>query len=344
MRRFLNAGLAMAALVPALAPTTAAAAPAPAAAAAYTRGPDIAAPDGRWDFASWDEVRHRLLVAHGKDALVIDPAHPGDVRVIGNLAGAHQVVAAPGGDRLLATSGNDNSLRLLDLASGTQIASLAVADKPDALILSPDGHRAYVMGAKGGAISVVDLDAFKEVARIAVKPALEVPVWIDSTTLAVNDEDANEIELIDTAASRHVGAIALTGCDAPTGLAYAPAQHLALSACANGQAALVDVAQRRVVRLIPIGEGPDTALWDAARARFLVPCGQSGTLSVIALQPDGTVAVSSVATAPSARTAALDPATGRIYLPAATFQPAAAGQRPGMVPGSFRIIVLNPAG
>ena len=219
MRRFLSAGLVLAALAPALAPTLAGAAPAPAGAAAYTRGPDIAAPDGRWDFASWDEVRHRLLVAHGKDALVIDPAHSGDVRIIGSLAGAHQVVAAPGGDRLLATSGNDNSLRLLDLASGTQIASLAVAEKPDALILSPDGHRAYVMGAKGGAISVVDLDAFKEVARIAVKPALEVPVWIDSTTLAVNDEDANEIELIDTAANRHVGAIALTGCDAPTGLA-----------------------------------------------------------------------------------------------------------------------------
>jgi YVTN family beta-propeller protein len=334
MRRFLGAGLVGAVL--------ALATPAQAQTAPYSRQPDIAAPDGRWDFASWDEAGHRLLVAHGKDALVIDPARADAVRVVGDLAGAHQVLALPGGDRLLATSGRDNSLRIIDLASGKQTASIAVADNPDAVILSPDGRRAYVMGAKAGAISVVDLGTLTETARIAVKPGLEVPVWVNPALLAVNDEDANEIELIDTAANTYAGAIALTGCEGPTGLAYAPAQHLALSACANGKAALVDLTRRQVVRLIAIGQGPDTAIWDARHARFLVPCGKSGTLSVIALAADGTVSVSSVDTARSARTGALDPASGRVYLPAATFAPAAAGQRPAMTPGSFRIVVMAP--
>lgn len=336
MRNFLLAGLAT------ICATIGGNAAAQTAAPPYATVGEIAAPDGRWDFASWDDGHHRLLVAHGKDALVIDPARPGDVRAVGDVAGAHQVLAIPGGDRLLVTSGHDNSVRILDLASGTQVASIGVADDPDAAILSPDGHRAYVMAARGGAVSVVDLDAMKETARIAVKPGLEVPAWIDDHTLAINDEDASEIELVDTAAGQHVGAIALPGCEGPTGLAYAPTHHMALSACANGQAALVDMAIRRMIKLIPIGQGPDTAIWDARRSRFLVPCGKSGTLLLIAL--DGTDArpLPSLTTATSARTAALDPATGRVYLPAATFKAAASGERPAMVAGSFRIVVLNP--
>lgn len=308
----------------------------------YAVAQEISAPDGRWDFASWDEAHHRLLVAHGKDALIIDPAQPGSVRTIGDLAGAHQVLAIPGGDRLLATSGHDNTVRVFDLAAGTQIASIAVAEDPDAAILSPDGHRVYVMAAKAGAISVVDLDSMKEVGRINVKPALEVPAWVDDHMLAVNDEDANEIELVDTAGSKHIGAVALPGCEGPTGLAYAPSQHMALSACANGKAALVDMTTRKMVKLIPIGEGPDTVIWDGQRNRFLVPSGKSGTLSIIALNNAETQSLPSIKTAKSARTGALDPATGRIYLPAATFRPAANGQRPAMVTGSFHILVLNP--
>jgi len=336
MRHFVSRGLAaVCALLSATAMAETAAAP-------FRQLPPISAPDGRWDFASWDDVHHRLLVAHGKDALVVDPAKPGDVRVVGALAGAHQALAIPGGDRLLVTSGHDNSVRIFDLNDNRQVANIAVADDPDAVILSTDGRRAYAMGAKVGAVSVIDLDTLKETARIAVKPGLEVPVWLDDHTLAINDEDFGEIELVDTASNKTIGAVAMPGCEGPTGLAYAASKHLALSACANGQAALVDMAARRLVKLIPIGQGPDTAIWDAAHSRFLVPCGKSGTLSVISLDPGGATAIATVATATSARTAAMDPATGRVYLPAASFQPAAAGQRPSMQAGSFRIVVLTP--
>jgi hypothetical protein len=45
----------------------------------------------------------------------------------------------------------------------------------------------------------------------------------------------------------------------------------------------------------------------------------------------------------SARTAALDPATGRVYLPAARFAPPVPPEKRGaMVPGSFHIVVMAP--
>jgi hypothetical protein len=49
-----------------------------------------------------------------------------------------------------------------------------------------------------------------------------------------------------------------------------------------------------------------------------------------------------IATATSARTIAVDPATGRAYLPSATLAPAIGSERPKPVPGSFRVIVLAP--
>lgn len=307
----------------------------------FTRLPDIAGPDGHWDFVSWDVAHGRVIVAHGKDVLLVDPAK-GSLRPIGEIEGAHAALALPGGDRVLVSSGHDNTVRIIDSVSGTQLASIPVVGDPDATVLSPDGHSAYVMGGDSGAISVIDLDRLAETKRISAKPGLEVPVLFGDHMLAVNNEGLGEIEIVDLSSGKMTGTIAMPGCKDPTGLAYAPQFGLALSACGNGKAALVDLQHRKVVRSLPIGLGPDTAIWDEAGHRFLVPCGKSGTLAVIPLGRRGAGAVTNVATEASARTAAFDPASGRLYLPAARFQPALAGKRPEIVAGSFHIVVLSP--
>ncbi len=304
----------------------------------------IPAPDDRWDFASWDAAHHAMLVAHGKDVLVIDPAGAGSVRSIGAIDGGHGVEAVPGSGTLVVSSGKDNTLRILDFASGKQLASIPVAEDPDALVLSADHRLAYVMGAKAGAISVIDLAQRKEVSRIVLKPGLEVPVLVSKTLIAVNNEDASEIELANLASGKAAGTIALTGCEGPTGLAFDPVSGLALSSCANGKAALVDLRARKLVALVDIGQGPDTVIWDAAHKRFLVPCGRSGTLSVIRLVGRKALVAPASTSETSARTAAFDPASGRLYLPAARFAaPVAPAKRGMMEPGSFHIVVLAPA-
>ena len=135
----------------------------------------------------------------------------------------------------------------------------------------------------------------------------------------------------------------LTECTGPTGLAYDPASGLALSACANGKAALVDLRTRKLVQLLSIGEGPDTAIWDAQHKRFLVPCGKSGTLSMIRMDGRKPAVKAAITTEASARTAALDPETGRVYLPAARFgAPVRPEKRGAMEPGSFHGVVMVP--
>lgn len=325
--------------VAAISATVAAAQP---TAPSFQKAAPIAAPDGRWDYTSWDAAHQRLLVAHGQDVLVIDPSGTAPVRAIGTIAGAHAALAIPDSNNVLVSSGHDDSVRILDATSGAELARVAVAADPDAAVLSADGRTAYVMGAKAGEISIIDLVRRAETGRITLKPGLEFAVLAGPTLIAVNNEDLNEIELADLSTGKSAGAIAMPGCTGPAGLAYAPETGLALSSCGNGQAALVDIAARRMVQLVPIGMGPDTVLWQAAQHRFLVPCGRSGTVSIITLDGRHPQVQSAVATEMSARTAALDPASGRLYLPAASFQPAVTGQRPAMAPGTFHIVVLDP--
>ncbi len=309
----------------------------------FVRMPDIPAADGHWDFASWDAAHHRVIVSHGDDVLLVDPDHPAQVRAIGKIAGAHASLALPGGDLVLVTSSHDNSARIIDVESGQQLASIPVADDPDATILSPDGKTAYIMAADGGAVSVVDLAQRSETARIKLRPGLEVPVLYGNQMLAVNNENDSAIDLVNLATNTADGTIALTGCTGPTGLAYAPEQGLALSSCANGVAALVDLTHRKLIKLLPIGQGPDTVIWDSARSRFLVPCGRSGTLAVVALEHGNASVTESIPTENSARTAAMDPATGNVFLPAAQFGPASGSGWPPMVAGTFHLVVLSPS-
>ncbi len=66
-----------------------------------------------------------------------------------------------------------------------------------------------------------------------------------------------------------------------------------------------------------------------------------GTLHLSARQRRQGRAVARVKTAVGARTQALDPKTGRVYLPRADYKAAADGKRT-RVPGTFEVLVVSP--
>ncbi|HEX7854349.1 MAG TPA: YncE family protein [Sphingobium sp.] len=339
MRRAYCLGL-LALAVPALAPSVHAAS---AETPTYKVARSLPGPDGRWDYASFDPASGHVLVAHGNDVLIFDPDTSGAPRSIGAFAGAHAALAIPNSTSILVSNGHDDSVRIVDAVSGVESKKIAVGKDPDAAVIDAASGKAFVMNAKDGTVSVIDLAAGTESGRIALKPGLEAAALISSDMLAVNNEDQNEIELVDLKSNKAAGAIALGGCTEPSGIAYDPQSGLALSACSNGKAALVNVKNRRLVTLFQIGEKPDTALFDARRQLFLIPCGKSGELDLFRVSSTGKVsALPPVTTEISARTAALDPASGRVFLPAARFQPAQAGARAVAEPGSFHLLVMAP--
>jgi YVTN family beta-propeller protein len=301
----------------------------------------IAGPDGGWDLLSVDSGHRRLLVARSDGVMAVDLATGTVTPRFVPGARLHAVLAVPGTGIGLATSGQANAAILFDTTTGAVRAQVLTGTNPDAAIYDPSGREMWVMNAKDGTASVIDPRAAKVVATVAIGGGLELPALDGRGHLFVNVEDRNELAEVDLKTRQVVRRIALTGCDGPTGLAYLPSGFL-LSACANKVATLVRAATGRLEGTLAIGARPDGAFYDPVRRRAYVPAGGDGNLTVIDARGARPRVVATVPTQAGARTGTVDPATGRIYLPTARFEPPAApGQRPKMVPGSFEILVVG---
>lgn len=311
-----------------------------AAAADYAVTGRITAPgDGGWDYASVDAAAKRVYVTHGETVVAADIASGTATAPFSGVAKGHAAIPIPGRHLLAVTSAHDNTVRLFDTDTGSELARVAVGNDPDAAYYDTALQRVVVANAKGGTVSLVDPIARKVTSTITLKPGLEA-VTHDGDTLLVNNEDLNELETADLRTGKAGPSVALTGCQGPTGLAFDPATGQAISACANHKAAVVDVRHHRLIGLLDIGGGPDNVVLDAKRRVAFIPCGADGTLVEIALD-GGARVVRSIPTEPGARTAALDPETGTIYLPTAEFAPPATpGGKPQPKPGTFHLVVV----
>jgi DNA-binding beta-propeller fold protein YncE len=197
------------------------------------------------------------------------------------------------------------------------------------------------MNPGSGDITIVDPASAKVLATVAVGGSLEMGEADGLGHMFVNVEDKNEVAVLDTRSLKLVRRFPLAGCDGPTGIAIEPGSHEILSACGENAVAIVSAPDGRQIARLPIGKGADGAAYDPIRKVGLVPGGRDGNLTVIRLGSRPAV-VATIPTAVSARTIAVDPSTGRSYLPSAKLSPAPAGERPKPVPGSFRVLVVAP--
>jgi DNA-binding beta-propeller fold protein YncE len=320
---------------------------APAASASqpphYAVTGSISGPDGGWDLLAVDSETHRLFVARSTNVMMVDLANANRVSAIGSADRGHAALPLPGGHVLL-TSGRDGRARIYDARRGTLIADIAVGRNPDAAIWDGPLSAALVMNAAEGTISVIDPSRGVVTRTIQLAAGLELAALDEHGRLFVNNEEASQIDVVNPATGTVAAAIALAGCEGPTGLGYDRRSHRLIAACANGKAAVVDSATRQLIQLIDIGHGPDGVAIDEGRGVAFIPCGRDGELDVIPLRGNGPLTVTErVRTEVGARTLALDPSTGRLYLPTARFGPTpAGGGRPPALPGSFHILVVSP--
>ena len=301
----------------------------------------MVAPDGNWDYASVDPSARRLYVARGDGVLLVDLAA---ARIVPRWVpgqGVHAVLPLPEG-RVLTTNGRSRTAALFDAGSGRPLGHVAAGQMPDGAAFDPASGRAVVVDRAGGQVFLVDPLGAHAPIRLAVGGTLEFAVADGRGRVFVNVEDRNEIAVIDVVGHRVVATRwALPGCEEPSGLAHDPVRGLLLSVCGNRTAVALDATTGRVIATPAIGAGADAAIFDPVSRRVFVPNGDDGTLSVIAVPAVGPIeTVASVATAVGARTGALDPTDGLLYLPVATARPGATGFDPPTIPGSFRLLVL----
>ena len=294
---------------------------------------------GGWDYASFDGVARRLYLTHGTSIAAVDVDTGKVTPHLTDAQGAHIALPLGDGKTLLVTQGKAGKVSFVDAVSGANLADVAIGGKPDGAILDPATGHVFVLDNDGARLDAVDPKTRGLIGSIALKGAPEGSAVDGKGRLFIHFEDTNQLVVVDTRALTVTATYDLKDCEEASGLALVADQHLILSACKGGIARVTDADTGTEVATLAIGDRPDGALYDAATKRGYVPSGD-GKLTVISFDGKPHV-VDVVATKAGARTAALDPATGRVFLPTADFAPAPAGQRPPVVPDTFEVLVVG---
>ena len=303
--------------------------------------------DTGWDYLALDPAARRLYVSHGDSVVVLDADNGQRIGSIDGLSGVHGIALAPAMHRGWISNGKSNAVTVFDTGTLKTTATIKVSGQnPDAILYDPASQRVFTFNGRSSNASAIDANSGKVVATIALPGKPEFAVSDGAGHVYVNIEDKSELVDLDPKSGTLRATWSLAPGESPSGLALDNAHHRLFAVCDNQQLIVLDAQSGKRVASVPIGNGPDAAAFDPTRGLVFSSNGQSGTLSVIHEDdPDHYRVVATVPTQTTARTMALDPKTGNVYLSAAQFGPhteqGGPHKRPPIVPGSFTVLVVG---
>jgi DNA-binding beta-propeller fold protein YncE len=320
--------------------------------------------DGLWDYATVDEATRRLYLAQeGVTVLDLDTGKTTPHFVTGEtfegLAMSHRVVPANDDKTLAVSDVGRRSVDFFDARSGRLLSEVHLGPvtaghfhDPDWLLYEPRSDLLIAVEGDSSSLSLIDAKAFVKAGEIPIgKGKLETAAADGAGLLYVNEEDTGRIAVVSVEQRKVVREIALKDCEEPSGMAYDSQDRLLMSVCSNGLVKFIAVDGDKELASVKVGANSDALVYDPDR-HFVFSFGSvDGTLSIISVRDRNNIAlVQTLRTKPSARLGALDPKTGRVYIPAAQLGPPAApiklpgmNERPGLNPHTFEFIVIAPS-
>ena len=307
----------------------------------------LGAPD-RWDYVVYDAPSHRVYVAHGDRISVVDAK---DGKLIGEVTGVantHGIGLSNG--KAYTDDGEAGQVIVFDPKTLKVLKRIPAKDDADAISVEPKTGHVFVAEGDAKTVTVVDPKTDQVVANIDAGGKVEYLVPGDDGKVYVNGEEKKEIIRIDAKTNTVDAHWPVPDCASPHGLAIDTAGHRLFTTCVNKQMTVVDTTSGAVVATLPIGQGTDAAAFDPVRKRAFSSNGD-GTLTVVAEKgPNSFSVAETVPTRVTGRTMGIDPASGRLFIAAAdidTKAPVTPGPngrpgRPKMVPGSLKLLFLDP--
>jgi hypothetical protein len=331
--------------------------PATASVASYAIVERVAGPPtSLWDYAAIDATARRLYLASG-GVMTLD-LNTG--KSIANFAAGkttHGVL--PLGENAVAmTDGAEHTVKIVDSTTGKVLHVIPAEQpheksgwhNPDALLLEPQTGLLVAVNGDSGTLLLIDQKEARVVDRIKVGGELEFAAADGKGDIYVNVVSGNSIALVDIAHRKMIKKITLQGCDGPSGMAFDADDGLVMSVCDNGVAKFVNAETGTEVASVAVAKGADALLYDARRHVAFVPGGDEGQLSIVSVNGPGHIRViQTLTTQPGTRLGAVDPNTGRVYLPTVKRDPTAPPLKlPGLepiaapIPASFEFLVVAP--
>ena len=307
-------------------------------------------PAERWDYATFDSASGRVYVAHGDHVTVVDADKGTALGDIGPLpGGTHGIATAPEYGIGYTDDGKAGIAAAFDLKTLKIVKQIPVAPDADGILRDPVTGHVFVINGDSGTITVIDPKTNAALAAIKIGAGLEAGVMDGKGKFFVDGAEQHDIIAIDTRTNAVIAHYPMPGCERPHGIAVDAETRRVFASCVNKVMMIVDADSGKIVATLPIGMGSDGATFDAKR-KLAISSNGEGTLSVVQ-EKDANhfVALPDVPTQRGARTIDIDPATGRLFLPAADVAkidpPTEAGGRPHVtyVPGSAKLLVFQPS-
>ena len=306
--------------------------------------------EGGWDYISIDAAARRLYVSHATKMVVIDLDRDTVVGEITNTPGIHGIAIAPELGRGFTSNGRDSSVTMFDLKSLAVLGRVKVTGaNPDAIHFDAATKRVFTFNGRSANATALDAATGAVLGTIALAGKPEFAQSDGKGRLFVNIEtDPGQIQVIDTGTLKLIATYPLTGCDAPTGLAYDRARDRLFSVCGNRVLVVSNPTSGAMVASVPIGPGVDAVSYDESERLLLASNGGDGTMTVIAQDgADRYTSLGNAKTRVGSRTMTIDPKTHRAYLATVQYGPTPAPTadqprpRAPVIPGSFAILVLD---
>ena len=304
--------------------------------------------DGSWDYLTVDAAARRLYVAHGTRVQVLDIDGDTLVGEIPNTPGVHGVAVARDLGRGFTSNGRAASVTIFDLRTLATLDSVKVpGENPDAIVYDSASRRVFTFNGRSHNATAIDAATGRVVGTIPLSGKPEFAVADGAGRIFVNIEDRSELSALDPKALTVVATWPLPGCEEPSGLAVDRVHRRLFAVCNNSRMVVVNADGGAVVATLPIGARVDGTAFDP-ETQLAFSANGEGTMTVIAeATPDRYRVVATVPTERGARTIALDPRTHRVFTATARLTPPAPATemnphpRPGIVPGSFVVLVLS---
>jgi DNA-binding beta-propeller fold protein YncE len=316
----------------------------------YRVAHEVALPgDEGWDYLTFEQGGHRLFIAHGSEVQVVDTDTLKLAGTIADTPGVHGIALAPDLGRGYISAGRAGSIVVFDLHTLARLNEIkTTGDNPDAIVYDAPTHRVFTFNGRGRNATAVDAKTDAVVGTIGLDARPEFALSDGKGRIYVNLEDKSSLAVIDAQRLSVASVWPITGCQEPSALAFDARGQRLFAGCDNKVMAVMDATSGRVLGTAPIGEGVDAAGYDPGARLAFASCGE-GVLTALRLTGSGAPEVAqSVPTRRGARTMALDERSHRIFLVTAQYGPAPAATpehphpRPPILPGTFRLLVVEP--
>jgi len=108
------------------------------------------------------------------------------------------IAVGPGGARVWVVNPDSNSVTVLETATDTVVAEIAVGEAPATLAITPDASRVFVANANSNDVSVIDTATLTEVSRVPVgAEPYGVAVRPDGTRIYVAQTSQSRVTVLD---------------------------------------------------------------------------------------------------------------------------------------------------